>query len=791
MPSEATAERTPPVPTVTGATAEELVELAPVTVSAPGETPVSPSLAARALPPAGAVQINADQMNVAPDRRLAIAEGNVEAVFENALLTCDRLTLFTDTKDVYAEGRVRLEEGTQVFRGELVHYNFVNKKGRFLQGTVSTPPWHQHGRSVEHLAEGVYQVTPGYLTSCELEPPHFKFFGRRAIVFADDKIARAQNVALFVEHVPFFYLPWLTVADRQSPFFVIPGKKKPWEPFALMGYRYDLPVPRNHRGTVRLDWRQAFGWGGGLDHQFNSPELGKGLLKLYYNKLPNRNEPLAALPKGADENRYRVLWRHNWKPLPDTTVITDLQKFSDVNFRKEFLFDEEYTKEDAPESFVSVVTNAPDYSLTGLVKKRMNRFQTVDEALPQLTLDVRPQRIGDTWLFSESHVDFANFQTKRAHSDNDTDVIRADWFQQLSYALNLFKPVLITPRAGVRQTYYTKDIQSGPDGTRTNGDRDIFSGQASMGGDASLKLFRIFPVVTNALGLNINMLRHVLTPTVVYTYLREPTVPNGLLNFPAAPLPTSQLTFGIENKLQTKRVLTPGAKPQSVDLLRAIFSVPYTFKGTGNRQGGRLGDFAFDVETYPWPWMRLESDWAIPSHFPAGSRDSRIQRWNLDLTLVGGQGELRADQAHDIQAPLYQSFQPGPQAYSYLLPQGQWYLGLGHRYVQNDKTEDVLQFDWRLSEKWQLGTFHRYTWKEVVSGTKRFNNLREYQYTLRRDLHDWVAEFVYRVDREFGEELYFTLTLKAYPEMPIQLEDSYHQPKLGSQSGPFSPIRVQ
>ncbi|HLD78571.1 MAG TPA: hypothetical protein VJB16_06090, partial [archaeon] len=153
-------------------------------------------------------------MSVSPDRKLAIAEGDVEVIFENAVLTADHLTLFTDTNDVYAEGRVRLEDGSQVFRGEMAHYNFNSKKGRFLQGTVATPPWYQHGRSVEHIAEGVYAVTPGYITSCDHEPPHFRFFGRRATVFSEDKLARARNVTLFVEQMPFLYLPWLSVADR-------------------------------------------------------------------------------------------------------------------------------------------------------------------------------------------------------------------------------------------------------------------------------------------------------------------------------------------------------------------------------------------------------------------------------------------------------------------------------------------------------------------------------------------------------------------------------------------------
>ncbi len=766
------------------------VKLAPVVVSTGPEAAVTPSLAGRPRPPAGAVQIHARQMSVSPDRRVALAEGSVEVIFEDALMTCDRLTLFTDTKDAYAEGRVRVEQGDQVFRGEMVHYNFVTKKGRFLQGTLASPPWYEHGRSVEHIAEGVFLVTPGYITSCELEPPHFKFFGRRAIVFAGDKIARARNVALIVEQVPFLFLPWLAVADRRSPFFIIPGKRKPWGEFALMGYRYEWP--ERHRGTLRLDWRHAFGWGFGLDHQFDDPRFGKGLLKLYYNPDPNSARPLADLPKGADKNRYRLLWRHHWQPWPDTSVVTNIQKYSDEDFRRELLFREEFTEDDNPESFVSLVKNAPDYSLTGLFRKRLNRFDSITEALPELTLETRQVRIGETQAFSQTRFDVANLQSKTAHSDIDADVIRVDWFQKLSYALNLFRPILVTPNAGIQQTFYTKDIQ-GAD--RPDTDRNLFSGQVSMGADASLKLFRIFPVVTNVFGMDVNGLRHVLTPTVSYSYIHRPTVSNSLLNFPAASAPTNQVTFSVENKLQAKRHVPGASGPDSlqpVELGRAILSVPYTFRGVGNKQGGRLGDWAFDIETYPVPWLRVETDFAVPSHFPAGSRDARIQTWNLDLVMVGGRNRPEAKDAPTVQAPQPKGYEMGGRGglTALLIPQGQWFLGLGHRYSQNDKTEDVLQFDWRLSEKWEISTFHRFTWKEVVSGVKRFNNMREYQYVLRRDLHDWIAELVYRVDREFGEELYLTLSLKAYPQMPIEMQTSYHEPKLGSQSSPFSPIRT-
>lgn len=793
-PSENTPEETPALPAEPPTPSAPSVELAPVVVKTAQEADTAPEPetargTARVPSPEGAVRINARQMSVSPDRRIAVAQGDVEVFFEEALLTCDRLTLFTDTKDAYAEGRVRLEDGAQVFRGEMVHYNFENKKGRFLQGTVSAPPWHEHGRSVEHVAEGVYEVTPGYLTSCELEPPHFKLQGRKAMVFSQDQAARMHNVALVVDRLPILYLPWVSVTDRRSPFFVIPGKKKPWEEFALMGYRYELDAPGNHEGTIKLDWRRAFGWGVGVDHQFDDERFGKGLFKLYYNDEPNRRAIKESLPKGAQDKRYRVLWRHKWQPLTDTTVVTDIQKFSDIDFRRDLLFREEYTREDiAPDSSISVVTNTPDYAFTGLVRRRFNRFQTVTESLPQLTFDVPDQRIGETQAFSSSRFEFANFHTERAHSDDDTDAIQVDWFQQLKYALSLFRPVEVTPRAGVRQTFYTKDIQGGSE--RPDGERNFFSGQFSSGVDTSLKLFRIFPVATNALGLNLNLLRHVLTPTVSYSYIHEPTVPRELLNFPASPGPSNQVSFGVENKLQTRRPIAAGGRLQSVDLARFLVSIPYTFQGSGNKQGGRLGDWSFDLETYPWPWLRLESDWTYPLHFVPGTRDARLTTWNVDLVMVGGPGALEARYAPAIQAPALRVFEPGSTDQVALMPQGQWYLGLGHRYAQNDKTEEVIQFDWRLGAKWEVGTFHRITFKEVVGGVKRFNNVREYQYSLRRDLHDWFAELVYHVDREFGEELYLTITLKAYPQLPIGAKEAYHQPKIGSQSGVFSPVGV-
>jgi lipopolysaccharide assembly outer membrane protein LptD (OstA) len=77
-------------------------------------------------------------MHLSPDRKIAVAEGNVEIAYGDALLTADRATFFTDTHDAYAEGKVRIEDGTDLYHGEMIHYNFDSGKGRFLRSHVAS-----------------------------------------------------------------------------------------------------------------------------------------------------------------------------------------------------------------------------------------------------------------------------------------------------------------------------------------------------------------------------------------------------------------------------------------------------------------------------------------------------------------------------------------------------------------------------------------------------------------------------------------------------------------------------
>ena len=62
--------------------------------------------------------------------------------------------------------------------------------------------------------------------------------------------------------------------------------------------------------------------------------------------------------------------------------------------------------------------------------------------------------------------------------------------------------------------------------------------------------------------------------------------------------------------------------------------------------------------------------------------------------------------------------------------------------------------------------------------------VKEQTYKLSKELHCWIFDVNYNVLREKGETIWFALRLKAFPEMAIDYNQNYHEPKALSQNYP-------
>ncbi len=674
------------------------------------------------------------------------ASGHVIVIYEDVKITCDKINLALDTKEGVAEGDVVVYQKDSVLTGEWAEYNFGTQTGTVYRAGFGSDLI--YGKGPRAVKEGPERITmhKSYMTTCELDQPHYRVQSRTAQIFLEDKVVM-RHAIVYAFDLPVFYLPYYSYAlkpDRPKV-TVLPGKDSDWGYYVLTAWRYELS--HELKGIIHLDYREKRDFASGIDAYYQTRGFGQGFVKTYYmNERTLESDRLWKHPRITHEReRYVIQHRHSWDIGQNTDLRFEYWGVSDTDVLKDYFYYKDYERQPDPESYLSIIRARPRYTLSFLGKRRFNKIFTRVEYQPELKLDIPSSRIGgeDSKFYWESANSFANLSRKYAHpSDEDADTVRIDTYNKFSRVSKLGF-LHITPYVGARETYYTKDKY---------GDRDWWRGAFYTGVQVETKFFRVFNVNTNKWGLDINNLRHVITPNVGYNYIHSPTIGSEkLVQFDGLDSlkRLNRFTFSLENKLQTKRKVTQNVEGQSkeileaVDLARLTISTSYDYRLAS---GSKFSNVNFDFEFTPFNWLALEFDTSY-DHL-----QDRFTTFNLDIYAD------RSDR---------------------------WKCGLGYRYAHENHSEAVFELSFKPTPLWKLGVYQRFMFKGYPYGKKKIYNLREQEYRIIRDLHCWTSEIIYTVSRGEGESIYFVFLLKSFPEMPLEFGKSYHRPKEGSQN----PIR--
>jgi len=684
------------------------------------------------------IVVNGDTVEYSADQKQITAAGNVVVIYKGAKLTCDKLTVNTQTKDAQAQGNVKLEDERGIIKGEKVIYNFQNKTGLIINANFQANPYFGRATEIKKVSDNEFVAYGGYATTCSYDRPHFKIKSKKIDFYPQDKVRIGGN-AFYLGDVPLVYLPQYQ-HNFKEPFMHVrltPGVKKDWGPYMLTAWRYVLTD--NISGRIYLDYRNKLGLAEGFGANYKSQNFGRGDFKYYYtHEEPKRQE--ANQP--SEFQRYFIRWRHKWDIDERTNVTSEYYKIvdskrmllgSDYNVLKDY-FPREYEKDSQPLSYILGHHSFIHSSIDAIIQKRTNRWYEQLEKLPEVKYALPSLRLGDTPFYFENNTQAANFNYKYAvpsPSTSDINVTRFDMFNKFSLPMRAAF-LNLTPFVGARETFYDKDINNA-----SVSPRSIFY----TGMDASTKFYRIFNVKSNILGLDINGLRHIITPTLSYAYNHKPSVSSrDLKQIDALDSIDTTNTVAIElsNKLQTKR------KGNTVDLADLRITTGYDFyrvdPQTGNKSGGNLSDFLLDLELLPYAWMRIDAD---ATYKPQGDYFSEV---NYDINFIFAKERS---------------------------------IGIGQRYQRKGGKELTFNTDWRLNPKWKLAVYERY---EFTGNEERRRGLKEQQYTVSRDLHCWTMDFAYNIKQDEGHTIWFIFRLKAFPEAQFDFNQSYHAPKSGTQS---------
>ncbi len=703
-----------------------------------------------AVPPAPAAIIaEGDRLRYRDGGNLIEAEGNVRIGYGTALLTADRAMIYLDRKEAYAEGNVVLVQGDNVITSDKIRYDFVTEEGIMAPGAGYYEPW--FGRSEIVESEGREKVTfyDGYASTCDAEVPHYRLKAGKLIVYPDDKLI-AHNVTFYVGKVPVLWLPYFrrSLKDDCRGFFIYPGYRNRWGFFFLSGYHWCVPGIET---IVHLDYRYRRGWAYGLSGEFFPGAKGRGEWLSYY--LHDRGYET---PAGEKETAERYVLEYSYRqPLPYQIGSTlSLSYASDPTVRKDF-FRREYDADSQPRSYLFFDRRWESLTLSLEVQPRLNDFLTTTERLPEVKLQVQESRIGESDFYYQGQNSYAWLTRKfPGISSSVYQAGRFDTFHQLSYSRKLFGWLNVLPSTSIRYNHYTRGPPryppEEPELSGTNGEpapdpesdgeempepepgptpelpeeRDIWRRVFSSGLGLSTDIYGVFPTRVDC--LEIDRLRHVITPSVNYVYTDNPTEDyRDLYQFDGIDRIERENFFrlSLRNRLQTKR--GPTDAQTSWTLVDLDLSTPLFTRPERDNNDRLIGDISSRLRLTPNPRAGLNLDLLYDSY------DNRIKRNTLDIWVR----------------------------------QDDWRVNLSHSYrFDRNRNQLAAEVYLRLNPLWAFKVYGRYDTLE--------DRFEEESLTIYRDLHCWTSSLEFRRRDEEDEYTFFlAFWIKDFHHFPIRLSN--------------------
>ena len=110
--------------------------------------------------------------------------------------------------------------------------------------------------------------------------------------------------------------------------------------------------------------------------------------------------------------------------------------------------------------------------------------------------------------------------------------------------------------------------------------------------------------------------------------------------------------------------------------------------------------------------------------------------------------------------------------------QKKWYLNVGKRLQVDQDDQLTSELGYRINHKWKFKIYERFDTEHGI--------LKEQNYVISRDLHEWEMDLSFNEKRTEGDEILLIFRLKAFPEIGIEGGTSFNKRKAGAQTSTSS-----
>lgn len=497
-----------------------------------------------------------DSMIMFMGNKNAFLYGDANVKYQKIELTSENIKMNMDSSTVYAVygldslgnkfGMPVFKDGGEEYKSENMTYNFETKKGFIRNVYTAQQDGFLTSEDSKKGADNEMYLRHGRYTTCDEEHPHFYIALSRAKartgkdVFSGPAWLVVEDVPLPIA-IPFAYFP---MTSSYSSGFIMPTYgDESTRGFYLRdgGYYFALSDMMDLKVTGEIFTKGSWGIGTQTTYKKRYKYSGNFYFNYQVTKEGEKNMPDYSVTKN-----FKVQWSHR----TDAKASPNSSFSASVNFATQSYEKKNLSSLYNPTSYSqSTRTSSVSYSRTfrkiGLslsssfnISQNM-RDSTIALTLPSLSISLsrfypfkRKHAVGKERWYEKISMNYTGNLSNSISTKEDKlmhSSLTKDWRNGMKHSIpisasfNLLKYVNITPTLNYTERWYTNKVVQSWDTERQAAVRDTIYGfnrvfDYNLTLSANTKLYGFYKPNPKVFGKRLNMVRHVFTPTVSFSY---------------------------------------------------------------------------------------------------------------------------------------------------------------------------------------------------------------------------------------------------------------------------------
>lgn len=497
-----------------------------------------------------------DSMLMYMGSKNAFLFGDANVKYQKIELTSENIKMNMDSSTVYAVygldslgnkyGLPIFKDGGEEYKSENMSYNFETKKGFIRNVYTAQEDGFLTSEDSKKGADNEMYLRHGRYTTCDEEHPHFYIALSRAKarpgkdVFSGPAWLVVEDVPLPIA-IPFAYFP---MTSSYSSGFIMPTYgDESTRGFYLRdgGYYFALSDMMDLKLTGEIFTKGSWGIGAQTTYKKRYKYNGNFYFNYQVTKEGEKNMPDYSVTKN-----FKVQWSHR----TDSKASPNSSFSASVNFATQSYEKNNLSSLYNPTSYAqSTRTSSVSYSHTfrkiGLslsssfnISQNM-RDSTIALTLPSLSISLsrfypfkRKHAVGKERWYEKISMNYTGTLSNSISTKEDklmhSSLIK-DWRNGMKHSIpvsasfNVLKYINVTPTFNYTERWYTNKVVQSWDTERQTAVKDTIYGfnrvfDFNLSLSANTKLYGFYKPNPKVFGKKLNMVRHVFTPTVSFSY---------------------------------------------------------------------------------------------------------------------------------------------------------------------------------------------------------------------------------------------------------------------------------